>query len=74
MQSQYELKIPESINYNKINGLSNEAIQKLSNIRPENIKQASGISGITPANISLIIVYLKKYKGLDAPLKKQIEA
>ncbi len=74
MQSQYELKIPESINYNKINGLSNEAIQKLSNIRPENIKQASGISGITPANISLIIVYLKKYKGLDAPLKKQVEA
>ena len=60
IQSQYDLSIPEGINYNEINGLSNEAIQKLEQIKPENIRQASQISGITPANIALIVVYLKK--------------
>jgi tRNA uridine 5-carboxymethylaminomethyl modification enzyme len=60
IQSQYDLSIPDGINYNEINGLSNEAIQKLEQIKPENIRQASQISGITPANIALIVVYLKK--------------
>jgi len=65
IQSQYDLSIPEGINYNEINGLSNEAIQKLEQIKPENIRQASQISGITPANIALIVVYLKKNNLLN---------
>ena len=60
IQSQYDLNISKEINYNEINGLSNEAIQKLEQVKPENIRQASQISGITPANIALIVVYLKK--------------
>jgi tRNA uridine 5-carboxymethylaminomethyl modification enzyme len=70
IQSQYDLSIPEGINYNEINGLSNEAIQKLEQNKPENIRQASQISGITPANIALIVVYLKKNNLLKNKILK----
>jgi tRNA uridine 5-carboxymethylaminomethyl modification enzyme len=65
LQSQYDLKIPENIKYNKINGLSNEAIQKLEQIRPENIRQMSQISGITSANITLVVIHLKRMGNMD---------
>src|SRR5210317_518613 len=65
LQSQYNLKIPENIKYNKINGLSNEAIQKLEQIRPENIRQMSQISGITSANITLVVIHLKRMGNMD---------
>lgn len=60
IQSQYAMKIPKNINFEDISGLSNEAVQKFKDVMPENIQQASKISGITPANIALLAVYLKK--------------
>ena len=53
--------IPEDINFDDIKGLRKEAQQKLNNIRPFNVGQASRISGISPADISVLIVYLKTY-------------
>jgi len=58
-----KIKIPEDIDYKKIHGLSFEAIEKLSKIKPESIGQASRISGVTPSDISIIMIYLKKYYG-----------
>lgn len=52
--------IPESIDYNEVIGLSNEARQKLSQIKPTTLGQATRISGITPAEISLLLIHLKK--------------
>lgn len=54
-------KIPEDINYSEILGLSLEARQKLEKIRPVSIGQASRISGISPADISVLLVYLRQY-------------
>ncbi len=53
-------KIPEDINYDKIHNLASEAKQKLKEIRPTSIGQALRISGVNPADISLIMVYIKK--------------
>ena len=53
--------IPLDFAYDKISGLSNEVVMKLSDARPETIGKASRISGITPAAISLLLVYLKKH-------------
>ncbi|NLM42587.1 MAG: tRNA uridine-5-carboxymethylaminomethyl(34) synthesis enzyme MnmG [Clostridiales bacterium] len=55
-------RIPENIDYKNIRGLSSEAIQKLSEIRPVNIGQASRISGVSPADISVLMVYLEQLK------------
>ena len=52
--------LPMDLDYSKISGLSNEVINKLTDARPETIGKASRISGITPAAISLLLVYLKK--------------
>jgi tRNA uridine 5-carboxymethylaminomethyl modification enzyme len=52
--------LPIDYDYSKISGLSNEVVAKLSAARPETIGKASRISGITPAAISLLLVYLKK--------------
>ena len=53
--------LPADFDYSKISGLSNEVIAKLTDARPETIGKASRISGITPAAISLLLVYLKKH-------------
>ena len=53
-------KIPKDIDYNKIKNLRIEARQKLNKFRPENIGQASRIIGVSPADISVLLVYLKK--------------
>ena len=52
-------RIPEDIDYDDISNLRIEARQKLSKIRPENIGQASRISGVSPADVSVLLVYLK---------------
>ena len=52
--------LPIDLDYSVIRGLSTEVIVKLTDIRPENIGQASRISGITPAAISILLIYLKK--------------
>lgn len=56
-------KIPEQIDYNDIHSLRIEAIQKLNTFRPMNIGQASRISGVSPADISVLLVYLEQIKG-----------
>jgi tRNA uridine 5-carboxymethylaminomethyl modification enzyme len=56
-------RLPEGIDYKEVRGLSFEACQKLTQHRPETIGQASRISGITPAAISLLMVHLKRGLG-----------
>lgn len=53
-------QIPKDIDYNKIKNIASEARQKLALVRPENIAQASRISGVNPVDISLLLIYLKK--------------
>lgn len=55
-------KIPEDIDYDKINGLRIEAKQKLSKILPNSIGQASRISGVSPADINVLLIYLEQIK------------
>lgn len=55
-------KLPENIDYFAMNGLRVEARQKLDMIRPLNLGQASRISGVSPADINVLIVYLQKTK------------
>lgn len=60
-----EAKIPASFDYTRVNGLSNEVRQKLMSIKPATIGMASRIPGVTPAAVSLLLVYLKKSKVKD---------
>ncbi len=55
--------LPKDIDYTDVKGLRTEAIQKLSNIRPISIGQASRISGVSPADISVLLVYLEYHYG-----------
>lgn len=54
------LKLPDDFEYAEVSGLSNEIIEKLKRQRPETLGQASRMQGMTPAAISLLLVYLKK--------------
>ena len=58
--------LPIELDFSQVKGLSNEVVQKLKNIKPQTIGQASRISGVTPAAISLLLVYLKKYKDIKS--------
>ena len=55
-------KIPANIDYDKVGSLRLEAIQKLKEIKPESIGQASRISGVSPSDISVLLVYLEQFK------------
>ena len=52
-------KIPADIDYQTIDGLRLEAREKLARVQPENIGQASRISGVNPADISALLIYLE---------------
>ncbi len=69
------LKLPENLNYLDIQALSFEVRQKLDKQRPETLGQASRISGVTPAAISLLLVHLKKRgaKGFTAATAEGVE-
>lgn len=54
-------KIPEDIDYTKVNSLRKEAVQKLDDLRPISVGQASRISGVSPADISVLLIYLEHY-------------
>lgn len=64
VQSQTSSPIPVDFDYAQIPGMSNEVRQKLMEVRPENVGQASRISGVTPAAVALLLVYLKKHRSL----------
>ena len=55
-----EKQIPSDIDYSKITGLRIEARQKLENFRPESVGRASRISGVSPADISVLLIYLSQ--------------
>ena len=55
--------LPDDIDYEKLNGISLEGRQKLNKFRPRSIGQASRISGVSPADISVLLVYLQQMKG-----------
>ncbi len=57
---QESLRLPDDIDYDRVDGLSNEARQKLSAARPTTLGQASRLEGMTPSAVSLILVHLKK--------------
>jgi tRNA uridine 5-carboxymethylaminomethyl modification enzyme len=57
-----EKKLPKDISYKDILGLRLEAAEKLDKIRPESLGQASRISGVNPADISVLLIYLSQGK------------
>ena len=56
-------KLPENFDYSQVNSLRKEAVQKLNKIQPSTIGQASRISGVSPADISVLMVYLERSKS-----------
>jgi tRNA uridine 5-carboxymethylaminomethyl modification enzyme len=58
------MKIPPEFDYENVHGLSNELREKLSTIKPISLGQASRVPGITPAALSILMVYLKKAGSL----------
>lgn len=60
---QESIKIPDNIDYLALKGIRLEAREKLDKIRPQNLGQASRISGVSPADISVLLIYLKSLNG-----------
>ena len=64
LREQEDTALPADLDYADMSGLSNELKQKLSEARPENLGRAARIPGMTPAALSLILVYLKKHRTI----------
>ena len=60
LQRMENIKIPDNFDFSKVASLSSEALQKMNNTRPKNIAQASRISGVSPADINVLLIYLGK--------------
>ena len=63
MRKMEEKKFPDDLDYRNIYGLRLEAIEKLNKVKPVSLGQASRISGVSPADISLLAVWLQREKG-----------
>lgn len=59
-------RLASDFDYSKIKGISNEALQKLSKIKPESVGQASRISGVSPADINVLLIHLEQLKRKGA--------
>jgi len=59
-EAEETIKIPADINYKKVHGLAAEAVEKLSKMRPEDLGQAQRISGISPSDITAVLINIKK--------------
>ena len=59
-----DIKIPDLFTYEQLNGLKNEAKEKLTKILPSTIGQASRIAGVTPADIAILMIHIEKYKRM----------
>src|SRR5699024_7846312 len=57
-----EKKLSTDFDYSKVKGMRIEAVQKLNNIKPDSIGQASRISGVSPADINVLLIHLEKLK------------
>lgn len=64
LQSNRQMKLPVPFDYKQVKGLSAELTEKLQRVQPVDLDQASRIAGITPAALSLLVIYLKKHKAL----------
>ena len=62
-KSRSSVEMPDDFDYNKVSGLRIESRQKLISVRPQNLAQAERISGVNPADISLLMVNLTSAKG-----------
>ncbi|EBF5727298.1 tRNA uridine-5-carboxymethylaminomethyl(34) synthesis enzyme MnmG, partial [Campylobacter jejuni] len=62
MKNLSELKIPENFDFKSVSGLSNEVVEKLNHHKPPTIFAASQISGITPAALDILQIYIKMQK------------
>ena len=58
-------KLDKNLDYYEVTGLRMEAQEKLNKVKPENLGQASRISGVSPADISVLLIYLKKKDSLN---------
>ncbi len=65
-------RIPEALDFSAIPSLRLEAVQKLTKVRPENVGQASRISGVSPADISVLLVYLENYYKKNASVTNEV--
>ena len=65
------IKIPENIDYEQVKGLRGESAEKLKRIEPRTLGQASRISGVNPADISILMVYLEARKANEEPSLKK---
>ena len=74
LRAQQEAPLPMDFDYGEVAGLSNEVVQKLNEVKPATLGQAARISGVTPAAVSLLMIYMKKYDiraaGLNPLVRK----
>ncbi len=64
-KKQEEWKLPEGIDYHAITSLSSEARQKLTEFTPSSLRQATNISGITPADLDVLMIWLERDKKME---------
>ena len=63
LRAHQESPLPVAFDYSQVTGLSNEVVQKLNEVKPITLGQAGRISGVTPAAVSLLMIYMKKQKA-----------